>query len=68
MPPQLHIWTEVSEGADTSVRRILASATIQDVIRARQPLTRVLLLIQDPPSAIGRDSTRELLSPEVYLL
>ena len=68
VPPQLHIWTEVSEGADTSVRRILASATIQDVIRARQPLTRFLLLIQDPPSAIGRDSTRELLSPEVYLL
>ena len=67
-PPGLSIWTEVAAGIDTAVQPVRLDTLLTEVARAIQPLIRIQILIQDPPNAAGRDSTRELLSPEVFLL
>jgi hypothetical protein len=67
-PPRLSISAEVAAGIDTVVRLVRPDTLLADIVRAMQPLVRIQILIQDPPNAVGRDSTRELLSPEVFLL
>ena len=58
----------MTEGADTVVEPTSSGSSLADMYRACCPRTRLLLLIQDPPNATVRDSTRELLSPEVSVL
>ena len=67
-PPGLSIWTEVAAGIDTAVQPVRLDTLLTEIVRAIQPLIRIQILIQDPPNAAGRDSTREQLSPDVFLL
>ena len=67
-PPGLSIWTEVAAGIDTAVQPVRLDTLLTEIVRAIQPLIRIQILIQDPPNAARRDSTRELLSPDVFLL
>jgi hypothetical protein len=67
-PPRLSISAELATGTDTAVRQIPHDTSLADIVRAMQPFVRIQILIQDPPNTVGRDSTRELLSPEVFLL
>ena len=67
-PPRLSISAEVATGTATAVQQVRPGTLLTDIVQALQPYVRVQILIQDPPNLIGRDSTRELLSPEVYVL
>ena len=66
-PPRLSISAELATGTGTAVRQVRSDTLSADIARALQPYVRIQILIQDPPN-IGRDSTRELLSPEVFVL
>jgi uncharacterized membrane protein len=67
-PPCLRTWTEAADEIDTVVRPVSQDTLLRDVVRAIQPIVRIQVLIQDPPSAVVSDSTRELLFPSVVLL
>ena len=67
-PPRLSISAELATGTGTAVRQVRSDTLLADILRALQPYVRIQILIQDPPNIVGRDSTRELLSPEVFVL
>ena len=67
-PPRLSISAELATGTGTAVRQVRSDTLLADIARALQPYVRIQILIQDPPNSVGRDSTRELLSPEVFVL
>ena len=66
--PRLSISVELATGTTTAVRQVRPGTLLTDIVQALQPYVRIQILIQDPPNLIGRDSTRELLSPEVLVL
>ena len=67
-PPRLSISAELATGTCTAVRQVRSDILLADIVRALQPYVRIQILIQDPPNTVGRDSTRELLSPGVFVL
>ena len=67
-PWNIRTWTEAADGIDTMVRPVSQDTLLRDVIRELQPFVRIQILIQDPPTALVSNSTRELLSPRVVLL
>jgi len=67
-PPRLSISVELATGTATAVRQVRPGTLLTEIVQALQPYVRIQILIQTPPNLIGRDSTRELLSPEVLVL
>ena len=57
-----------SVGWYTMVRPVSQDTLLRDVVRELQPFVRIQILMQDPPTAWGSNSTSELLSPRVVLL
>ena len=47
---------------------MMQNTLLRDIVRELQPLVRIQILMQDPPTAVVSDSTSELLSPRVVLL
>lgn len=67
-PPNLNIWAEAACGTDATAQRIQPDTLLIDVARMLVPAIRFKFLIQDPPTAVNRNPTRELLAPEIVLL
>ena len=68
LPPNLHIWTTIATGTNSTVQRLQPSTLLADVARMMAPALRFNLLVQDQPTAANRSPARELSAPEVVLL
>ena len=63
VPPNLHIWTTIATGTNSTVQRLRPNTLLADVARMVAPAIRFNLLVQDQPTAATRSPGRELSAP-----